>query len=74
MVLIVLCFGVDFCAVCFAPYVIADYWEIAAHSAYDIFHYCQFSFFPPRFLDGTFLIAPFPDHCLLLPLPERKDT
>ena len=31
---------------------------------------CWFVFLPPRFLEwGFFLVAPFPDHCLLLPLP-----
>ena len=30
---------------------------------------CQFGFFPLGFWSGTlFLIATFPDHCLLLPL------
>ena len=46
--------------------------EIAAHSAYDVFskYKCLILslFFPPRFWSGDFfLIAPFPDHCLLVP-------
>ena len=32
---------------------------------------CLFSFFPPRFLEWElFLIAPFPDRCLLVPSYE----
>ena len=47
-------------------------WEIAAHSAYDMFYTYKYLivnlFFPPRFLSENFiLIAPFPDHCLLVP-------
>ena len=46
----------------------AAYWEIAGHSANDMFSKCGYLIvnlvFPPRFLD---LIAPFPDHCLLVP-------
>ena len=52
----------------------AAYWGIAAHSAYDTFSClyvpnCHFSFFPPLGLwsGNIFLIAPFPDHCLLVP-------
>ena len=50
----------------------AAYWEIAAHSACNMFlvqvSNCQFSFFPLRFWSGNFfLIAPFPDHCQLVP-------
>ena len=54
----------------------AAYWEIAAHSAYDMFSKytmwdcilnCQFSFSQHGFWSGNFfVIAPFPDHCLLL--------
>ena len=50
----------------------AAYWEIAAHLAYDVFLVSvpkyQFSFFPPLgFWSGNlFLIALFPDHCLLV--------
>ena len=53
---------------------VAAYWEMAAHSAYDMFskykylvvnlvfsHFCFWS-------GNFFLIAPFPDHCLLVPL------
>ena len=48
-------------------------WGIAAHSAYYVFlvyvTMCHFSFFPLLgLLSGNiFLIAPFPDHCLLVP-------
>ena len=48
-----------------------NYWEIAAHLAYDMFSWYKYLsvnlVFPtPRFLSGIFfLIAPFPDHCLL---------
>ena len=50
----------------------AAYWEIAAHSAYDMFSKYKYLIvnlvFPPQFLSGNvFLIAPFPDHCLLVP-------
>ena len=53
----------------------ATYWEIAAHSAYDMCSwykylvvYLVFIFFSPRFLEWEFnliLIAPFPDRCLV---------
>ena len=50
------------------------YWGIAAYSAYDMFSWYKylsaiFSFFAPLgLLSGNFfLIAPFPDHCLLVP-------
>ena len=38
----------------------AAFWKIAAHSAYDMFFLlevpnCQFSVFPPRFLEWEFL-------------------
>ena len=46
------------------------YWEIAAHSAHDMFSkylivnlVCRTSVFG---LGIFFLIAPFPDHCLLI--------
>ena len=47
--------------------------EMAAHSAYDMFSWYKclsvgLVFFPPRFWSGNlFLIAPFPDLCLLVP-------
>ena len=45
-----------------------DYWEIVAHSAYDMLSFCKYFIvqlsFPPRFWSGDFfLIAPFRDHC-----------
>ena len=54
----------------------AAYWEITAHSAYVNFLIistsCQFSFSNPDFRSGNFiLIAPFPDHCLLVPFCSR---
>ena len=51
----------------------ATYWENTAHSACDVFSWykyliVEFRFFPPRFWSGNlFLIAPFPDCCLLVP-------
>ena len=56
----------------------AAYWEIAAHSAYDmcsyytnmiiiVFFFFFFFFFFFLFSGNFFLIASFPDHCLLLP-------
>ena len=52
----------------------AAYWAIAAHSAYDMFSQYKYLivnlvFFLPRFCWGRnfFLIAPFPDHCQLVP-------
>ena len=48
-------------------------WEIAAHSAYDMFSKYNYLIvnlgFPHLgFWSGNFfLIAPFPDHCLLAP-------
>ena len=63
-----------------APYVcfhISTEWppigKIAAHSAYEMFSWYEclivsLVFFPPRFLGGNlFLIAPYPDLCLLVP-------
>ena len=56
----------------------AAYWEMAAHSAYNMFSLvqpcnCQFSFFPLRFFELEFLlIAPFPDHCLLGPSRQEN--
>ena len=51
------------------------YCEIAAQSAYDMFSSivsnCQFSVSHLGFWSGNFfLIAPFPDHCLLVPFDE----
>ena len=52
------------------------YWGIAAHSSYDMFSWYKYLnvilFFPiPRFMEWEFLlIAPFPDHCLLLPFSK----
>ena len=50
----------------------AAYWGIAAQSAVPMVYVpmCHFSFFPPLGLwSGCFfLIAPFPEHCLLVPL------
>ena len=51
----------------------ANYWEIAAESDYDIFAKYRYLIvnlvFPTSvFLSGDVsLIAPFPDHCLLAP-------
>ena len=46
----------------------AAYWEIAAHSTYDMFSKCQFSFSHLDFWsENFFLIATFPDHCLFVP-------
>ena len=47
----------------------AAYWEIAAHSAFDMFYKYKYLivnlfFFPPRFLEGEF--HSFPDHWLLV--------
>ena len=48
------------------------YWEIAAHSAYNVFlvqlSNCHFSF-----SHFGFLIAPFPDRCLLVPFYSHGD-
>ena len=54
----------------------AAYWEIAAHSAYNMIlvqvSNCQFSFSHFGFWSGNFfLTAPFPDHCLLVPFLAR---
>ena len=47
----------------------AAYWEIAALSAYDMFAKYKYLIvnlvFPPLWCGNFFLIAPFPDHCLL---------
>ena len=52
------------------------YWGIAAHSTYYMISWykCHFSFFPPLglWIGNFFLIAPFPDHCLLVPLKLAK--
>ena len=51
----------------------ATYWEIAAHSAYDMFSWYKYLivdlvFSHLGFWSGNlFLIAPFPDLCLLVP-------
>ena len=51
----------------------ADYWGIAAHSAYDMFSWYKYLsaisvFSHPSVCGvGIFLIVPFPDHCLLVP-------
>ena len=51
----------------------AAYWQIAAHSAYDMFSKYKYLivnlvFSPPRFWSGNFfLTVPFPDHYLLVP-------
>ena len=56
----------------------ASYWEIAAHSAYDMLSKykvpnCQFSFSHLGFWSrNLFLIAPFPDLCLLVPFSKYK--
>ena len=56
---------------------VAAYWGIAAHSAYDMFSWYTYmylsvilAFSPPLgLLSGNiFLIAPFPDRCLLVSL------
>ena len=47
--------------------------KIAAHSVYEVFSWYKYLivslFFPPRFSkwESFFLIAPFPDRCLLVP-------
>ena len=56
----------------------ATYWEIAAHSAYDMFHgiknlivslvFSHLGFW----IGNLFLIAPFPDLCLLVPFSEMR--
>ena len=60
-----------------------SYWKIAAHSAYDMFsdnHYLHVHVivnlvFPiSGFWSGIFfLIAPFPDHCLLVLFSESNN-
>ena len=51
----------------------ATYWEKAAHSAYDMFSWYKYLivnlvFTHLGFWSGNlFLIAPFPDRCLLVP-------
>ena len=51
----------------------AAYWEIAAHSAYDIFSVYKYLIVNLVFLTSVilggnfFLIVPFPDHSLLAP-------
>ena len=49
----------------------AAYWEIAAHSAFDMFskYLSKFSFSRLGFWSGNFfLIALFPDHCIFVPV------
>ena len=55
----------------------AAYWGIAAHSAYYMFSLYKYLsvflvFFPSLGLwsGNFFLIAPFPDHCLLVPFDQ----
>ena len=56
---------------------VAAYWEIAAHSAYDMFckykyHIVNSGFSHLGFRSGSFfLIAAFSDHCLLVPFYEE---
>ena len=56
----------------------ATYWEIAAHSAYDMFSWYKYLivnlvFSHLGFWGGNlFLIAPFPDLCLLVPLYKHR--
>ena len=48
----------------------AAYWEIAAHSVYDMFSkfkYLIVYLFLPASVLNFFLTAHFPDHCLLVP-------
>ena len=55
----------------------ATYCKIAAHSAYDKFSWCKYLIvnlvFPHLgFWSGNlFLIAPFPDRCLLVPSDNK---
>ena len=89
MLLIVLCFGVEF-FVLFEPYVrflifssgncVAVDWGLVAHSAYDMFSWYTYLsvslvFFPPLGLwsGDFFLIAAFPDHCVLVPFYANID-
>ena len=60
--------------------IVAAYWAIAAHSAYDMFSQYKYIivnlvFFLPRFCWGRkfFLIGPFPDHCQLVPYYLYQD-
>ena len=54
------------------------YWEIAAHSAYDMFSkykYLIVNLVFPTSVFGVgifFLIVPFPDHCLLVPFHDCR--
>ena len=57
----------------------AAFWEIDAHSAYDMFSKYKYQIvylvFQPWFLSGNFfLVAPFPDHFLLVPFNEGIGT
>ena len=84
VVLIVLCLGVEIFYAVGALYMLSNillslgncmttYWEIAAHSAYEIVSWYKYLivilcfFFSSRFLEweSFFLISPFPDRCLL---------
>ena len=55
----------------------ATYWKIAAHSAYDMFSWYKYLivnlvFSHLGYWSGNlFLIAPFPDLCLLVPFYEQ---
>ena len=55
----------------------ADYWEIAAHSVYDMFSKFKYQivnlvFSHLGFWSGNFfLIAPFSDNCLLVRFSEK---
>ena len=84
MVPSVLCFGVEFLCCLSLMHVfifclsssnlVAAYWEIASHSAYDVFSKYKYLIVNLVFSHlglwsgSFFLIAPFPDHCLLKPL------
>ena len=56
----------------------ATYWEIAAHLAYEVFSWYKclivsLVFSRLGFWSGNlFLIAPFPDRCLLVPFYVNK--
>ena len=51
----------------------AAYWEIADHPAYDMFSKYKYLIVNLVFshvgfgIESFFLVAPFPDHCLLVP-------
>ena len=58
----------------------AAYWEIAAHSVYDMFSKFKYQivnliFSHLGFWSGNFfLIAPFSDNCLLVRFSEKKNA